>query len=136
MGTFAGELAAVAWFTAAGDRSQVRLALSQDGGGTFAPPVTVDDEGPLGRVAVVADEAGAWISWMAVRDDRAVVQLARVTAAGEMGEIVTAAETATARTSGFPRLSRVGETLYLAWVELDGPADQSRIRLLRIPQSS
>ena len=134
--SIAGDFAAVAWFTAANDRAQVRVALSQDGGTTFAPPITVDDDGPLGRVAVLADEGGAWLSWMAVREKRAAVQLARVSSSGEIGEIVTAAETATARTSGFPRLGRSADALYLAWVGLAEDSQESRIRVARIPFAS
>jgi hypothetical protein len=44
----AGDLVAVAWFTAAADRAQVQVAFSTDAGRTLGQPLRVDEGSPLG----------------------------------------------------------------------------------------
>ncbi len=114
-----GDLLVTAWFTAAGDRAEVRAALSSDGGASFGEPVLIDGERPLGRVDTVLDGAGgALVSWLAAGGQRAAVKLARLDGGGALGEPLTVAETSSARASGFPRLARRGDSVYLAWVDL------------------
>ncbi|MGB5879118.1 MAG: hypothetical protein WBH85_03720 [Thermoanaerobaculia bacterium] len=131
----AGDLAAVAWFTAAGAEPRVQVTFSQDGGGDFGPPVLVDGEGPLGRVDVVLDGEEALVTWLAVGAEMGEVRLRRVAADGTSGPSVTVAQTAATRAAGFPRLVRNGDLLYLAWVDV-GEGDSSSIRLRAIPVSS
>ena len=49
----AGRRVAVAWFTAANDKSQVKVAFSSDSGETFGAPIAVDDGRP----------SAAWTWW-------------------------------------------------------------------------
>jgi hypothetical protein len=137
-----GETVALVWYTAEGDRPRVQAAFSSDGGATFSAPVLVDDAAPWGRVGVtLAGDGGAVVSWLAKgsgADDTppaggsgheghggapaerkadsspAAVRLRHVTVAGA-GEPVTVATTGAARSSGVPRLARLGETLYVVW---------------------
>jgi hypothetical protein len=129
----AGEAVAVAWFTATGDAPRVQLAFSTDGGATFGPPQVIDDEAPPGRVDVALDGAdGAVVSWLALAGDEGSVRLRRVTAEGGMGEPLVIATTGAQRASGFPRLARVGDTVYLAWVDTT-PTDGHRLRARALP---
>lgn len=122
----------VVWFTAAGDRAQVRMARSSDGGMSFEDSVLIDDEQPLGRVDVVATEGGgAVLTWLGRRPEGAAIYLQSVNADGTLGEIETVAETSAARASGFPRLAAVGDSAFVAWVEL-AEETPSRVRLTRI----
>jgi len=66
-----GDRVVTAWFTGAGDHGRVLVAFSDDGGATFAAPVSVDDGKPVGRVdvvmldakrAVISKSALAWSS--------------------------------------------------------------------------
>jgi len=129
----AGETAAVAWFTAAGDTPRVQLAFSPDGAATFGPPVVIDEDAPSGRVDLVLDgSGGAVVSWLAIAGDDGSVRLRRVSADGRIGESLEIATTGAARASGFPRLVRLGDTLYLAWVDTT-PADGQQIRAFALP---
>ena len=124
----AGEAAVVVWFTGAGDAPRVRLAFSADGGASFGPPVVIDAAAPLGRVDVALDGAGgAVVSWLALAGDAGSVRLRRVASTGDMGEPLEVATTGAARASGFPRLARLDDALYLAWVDTT-PADGHRLR--------
>ncbi len=126
----AGDLVATAWFTAAGEAPSVRLAFSPDGAGTFAPPITVDAERPMGRVDVaLGDRDSVWVSWLGAQGEGggALVRLREFGPEGPRGEALTVGATAAGRSSGVPRLVRLGRRLYLAYVEVgDGP---SRVRL-------
>jgi len=138
-----GERATVAWFTAGGDRPTVRLAFSVDSAATFAPPLLVAGDDSMGRVDVVLDDDGsAWVSWLSLAEDPsgdasegkaggagARVRLRRFGPEGPLGEDQTVAVTAAGRSSGVPRLERLGDVLYLAWVEVR--EGSSRIRLRR-----
>jgi hypothetical protein len=126
-----GSRVAVAWFTAPAGSAEVRLALSEDAGATFGPPIVVDGQSPLGRVDVEFDAGGAvWVSWLAAHDDRAQLRTARFVAAAEP-RVVAVAVTGASRASGMPRLARVADDLVLAWVEVaaDRPAG---LRLARL----
>lgn len=125
-----GRNVVVAWFTGAENRPRVKVAFSQDAGERFGPPVEVDAGRPLGRVDVVLDgQGGAVVSWLAAEGEGAAVHLRRVKG-GKAGPAVSAAATGAGRSSGFPRLVRAGDTLYLAWVE-DGPV--SKVRVASLP---
>jgi hypothetical protein len=127
-----GDLVAMAWFTAARETPAVRLAFSQDGGRSFGEPVTIDEDGPFGRVDVALDDrGGAIVAWLARSGDRAAVRLRRVGASGEIADPVTIAETSGARASGFPRMVRHGDALTLAWVDLQ-EEQPSEIRVREI----
>lgn len=121
-----GRRAAVAWYTQGASRSRVQVAFSQDAGASFAPPIVVDGNRPLGRVDVVLDENGdALVLWVASEGKAAAIRLARVTPAGKVGPALAVSATETSRSSGFPRLERTGSLLVLAWVE---PAEPFRLR--------
>jgi hypothetical protein len=126
-----GRLVAVAWFTAAGDAPRVRLAFSKDAGETFGKPVEIDAGAPAGRVDLALDDTGdALLSWVAVSGKEAAIRVRRVTPGGRAGGAVTVAPTSVARSSGFPRIERLGADFVLAWVEASDPF---RLRAARVP---
>ena len=122
-----------AWFTAADENPRVKVAVSRDGGASFAAPILIDGDDPVGRVDLVSiDEGGVVVSWLASGRDNARVMLGLVTPSGTVGPSITVAETQNARASGFPRLERIDDHLYLIWVDTaeDRP---SSMRLAAIP---
>lgn len=128
-----GDDVAVAWFTAAGEGPQVRFALSSDAGATFGLAAQIDDGRPLGRVDVVADGAGGFVaSWLEAVEAEAEVRLRRLDADGRAGESIMAGQTSSARASGFPRLARIDDLLYVSWLEIldDG---NFKLHLTEIP---
>lgn len=129
--TAEGDGVAVAWYTAQGERPRVQAAFSADGGATFAPPVVVDGEAPWGRVGIALDgDGGAVVSWLAAAEgENAEVRLRRVRD-GRLGAPLTVATTRGARSSGVPRLARLGDELYVAW--RDDAANALRLTALPV----
>lgn len=123
-----GDRVAVAWFTAARDTARVYVAFSDDAGATFSAPVRVDGGDPAGRVDVelLAGE-DALVSWIErTGGEDAEVRIRRVTPGLEMGDPVAVARSSGARASGFPRMTRAGDRIVLAWTE---PGEPSRVRV-------
>jgi hypothetical protein len=119
-----GELVAVAWFTAEGQMPRVEVALSKDGGNTFAEPLVVDDDAPAGHadIAYIGESAFA-VSWMGKAENDYPVQLRSITAAGELGDVHTVGESALARS--IPQMGAKEGELIFAWSAAD--SDDSRI---------
>lgn len=111
-----GQQVAVAWFTGAEGKSQVKMAFSNDRGETFAEPILIDDGQPLGRVDIVFTGQGkALVSWIEQVGEGGELRLARVDAAGKMGESITATPIGISRQSGFPILKEYNGKYLLAW---------------------
>jgi hypothetical protein len=132
-----GDRVVVAWFTGAGDRPAVKAAVSNDGGITFAPPNLLDDEAPIGRVDVAITGDFAWTTWLGRSEDGAALRLRSVhldrSGAHQAGPVSTLAETAGARSSGFPRLLALDRgRLLVTWVDTHGE-QLVRTALVAIP---
>jgi peroxiredoxin len=130
-----GRRVAVAWYTYAEDRPRVRLAFSEDAGASFGAPLEVDGPRgtrvPLGRVDVVLDEDGsALVSWLATEREEASLLVRRVTADRRLGEALQLEKTLADRQSGFPRMERLGGSLFMAWTEVGTP---SHVRVMHLP---
>jgi hypothetical protein len=112
----AGRRLAVAWFTAADEAPRVKLAFSNDAGARFSEPVVVDDGAPLGRVeTLLLDDGSALVCWMESTPEGGAIRLRRVRAGGQRDAAVTIARSGTARSNGFPQLTRAGNRLIVAW---------------------
>jgi hypothetical protein len=117
----------IAWFNARQDQGHVFVAFSRDGGRTFGVPVRIDEAGSLGRVDVelLADGSAA-VAWIEFANQRAQLQIRRVTPGGERSTPVSVAGIGATRASGYPRLARHGRELLLAWTETENGS--SRVR--------
>jgi len=126
-----GERVAVAWFTAADDLPRAYVAFSDDGGASFGAPIQVDQGFPLGRVDVVLlPDGSAVVSWLEISAAGEEFRIRRVDPQGEPHQVIALAVTRQGRTSGFPRMVRNGDKLYLAWTQSVGAgADASDDRL-------
>jgi hypothetical protein len=124
-----GELVAVAWFTAEGQMPRVEVALSKDGGNTFAEPLVVDDDAPAGHadIAYIGESAFA-VSWMGKAENDHPVKLRSITAAGEFGDVHTVGESALARS--IPQMAAKEGELIFAWSATD--SDDSRINSVSV----
>lgn len=111
-----GSHVALAWFTAAGDEPRVNVVFSSDGGRTFGAPVRIDDGAPGGRVdLLMLDDGSAVVSWLERVDGSAEIRLRRIAPEGTMSAPTVITRTAAERASGFPRMTRSGSTILLAW---------------------
>jgi len=130
-----GDRVAVAWFTAAGERARVFVALSTDAGESFSAPGRVDLGDPLGRVDVRIDPAGgAVVAWLETVHDGAAVLLRRFADDGTAGDAVEVGRTSSGRTSGFPRLAPLAADWMVAWVEADGEGPRG-LRAATLPRA-
>lgn len=120
----AGEVIAVAWFTAH-PSDQVNLAFSIDGGRSFGEKLLVSNKRPVGRVDVLVTSQGdAVISWLEMGSG--ALNVARVRQNGGAGEPIAIAKMATHRGAGFPQMVQNKDNLMFAWT--DTSEDLPRVR--------
>ena len=113
----------VAWYTQAGDRARVKLAFSEDAGATFGEPVIVDDHQAVGRVDVLLlPDGSALVCWLAGTVEAGEIKVRRIATDGTLGSISSIAKTDISRSSGFPRMARLGNTVHFAWTEFGKPS--------------
>lgn len=117
----------VAWFTGAGDTPHVKAAFSGDAGETFNPPIVIDDGAAVGRVdTLMLPDGSALVCWMSGTAEEGAIKVRRVRSDGSLGPVAVIAKTDISRSSGFPRMARLGEEVHFAWTEFGKP---SRVRL-------
>lgn len=121
-----GNRVAIAWFTAADNDPRVHTAFSRDGGRTFDPPFRIDDGAPLGRVAVeMLDDRSVLVTWIEVTEENAAMMVRHVYPDGSIGAAEKIAAVNDDRSSGFPRVVRMGDTLVFAWIDT---LNESKVR--------
>jgi len=127
----------VVWFTAAAASPRVLAAFSRDGGASFDEPILLDADEPLGRVDVAWDgNGGVMVLWLSPRGEEgeADLLLHRLVPEGPAGKTFQVAATSTARSSGFPRLVRRDDEIFLVWTLPQG--DSTRLQAGSLPLSS
>ncbi|MGH7672453.1 MAG: sialidase family protein [Gemmatimonadales bacterium] len=116
-----GDTVAIAWFTAPGGAARVFVAFSFDGGASWGAPLRVDDGRPIGRVDVEVIGGGtALVSWLESGRAQADVRARRVQASGRSAGSWRVTQSSDARSSGFPRMVRVGREVLFAWTSAEG----------------
>jgi hypothetical protein len=114
---------AVAWFTQANDKARVMLAFSRDAGATFGQPVIVDDGQAVGRVDVLLlPDGSALVCWLSGTVEAGEIKVRRIAQDGALGPISPIAQTDISRSSGFPRMARLGNEVHFAWTEFGKPS--------------
>ena len=118
-----GRRAAVGWYTGANEVPRVKVAFSNDAGGTFGGPIAVDDGETMGRVDVVLLKDGsALVCWLAGNAEGGAIKVRRVQPDGQLGPPAVIAKTDISRSSGFPRMARLGDEVHFAWTEFGKPS--------------
>jgi hypothetical protein len=114
-----GRQVAAVWFSAPNDNGRAFVAFSQDAGKTWGNPVRLDDESSLGRVDIeMLDDGSAIASWVEFANGRSQFKVRRLTASGQRSAAVDVP--GAGRVSGYPRMTRSGDELILAWTETEG----------------
>lgn len=122
-----GRRVVVAWYTAANDAPRVKLAFSDDAGSTFRAPIEVDEGNAVGRVdAVLLPDGSALVCWMSGTVESGAIKVRRIRPDGALGPSSVIAETDISRSSGFPRMARLGDEVHFTWTEFGKP---SRVRM-------
>jgi hypothetical protein len=129
-----GKTVIAAWFTAAGNRPRVKAAFSSDAGATFGTPIVIDEGEPAGHVdvAMLAD-GSAIVTWVQRAGEGARVEARLVRADGTRGDAITIAETASATSTGFPRLAVSKQNIAVVW---NGGGAEPSVRIATIQPST
>src|SRR5438105_2291961 len=99
----------MSWFTAKGDQEHAFVAFSHDPGGTFGPPVRIDDVKSVGRVDVeLLDDNSAVATWVEFSNQQSRFEARRI---DEHGKRAPAAVVASSSGRRYPRLARFGNEL-------------------------
>jgi hypothetical protein len=118
-----GRRVAAAWFTGANDAPRVKIAFSNDAGTTFAKPIQVEEANAVGRVdALLLRDGSALVCWMAGTVESGEIKVRRVLSDGTLGPASVIAKTDISRSSGFPRMVRLGDEVHFAWTEFGTPS--------------
>lgn len=118
-----GRRVAVAWFTGANDAPRVKLAFSNDAGATFGEAIQVEEANAVGRVDVLLlPDGSALVLWMAGTVDSGEIKVRRIQPDGVLGPASVIAKTDISRSSGFPRMARLGHEVHFAWTEFGKPS--------------
>ena len=118
-----GRRVAVAWFTGANDAPRVKAAFSNDAGATFGAPIEVEEANAVGRVdALLLPDGSALVCWMSGTVESGEIKVRRIRPDGTLGPASVIAKTDISRSSGFPRMARLGDEVHFAWTEFGKPA--------------
>lgn len=113
----------VAWYTGANDSPRVKAAFSNDAGATFGPPIELDDGETLGRVDVLLlPDGSALVCWLSGTVEGGSIKVRRVKSDGILDAPAVIAKTDISRSSGFPRMARLGDEVHFAWTEFGKPS--------------
>jgi BNR repeat-like domain len=112
-----GDRVAIAWYTAANNSPQAKLAFSSDDGATFGKPVVVSTGHALGYVATVLDDSGnATVSWLEQGTGGVRVLVRNVSAAGTAGPVLEIAK-GDKSALGYPKMTRSPKGTFIAWCD-------------------
>lgn len=128
-----GDTLAAVWFTAARDTAKVQLAFSTDAGATFGTPIRIDGGMPSGRLDVEQLRNGdALVTWIERTGTNSTAIRARlVRRDGTPEPPLTIATLPGGRATGFPRMTRRGDDVVLAWTQ-PGPISTVHLAVLTI----
>lgn len=122
-----GRRVAVAWFTGAKDAPRVKIAFSNDAGATFGASIEVEEANAVGRIdALLLPDGSALVCWMSGTVESGEIKVRRILPDGTRGPASVIAKTDISRSSGFPRMARLGDEVHFAWTEFGKP---SRVRM-------
>tara|TARA_B100000941_G_C28429170_1_gene513223 strand:- start:48 stop:1085 length:1038 start_codon:yes stop_codon:yes gene_type:complete len=131
-------LVAVAWFTGAKGVSAVKIAFSDDDGRSFATPLSIEHQDPIGRVDLeMLPDGSALVSWVEWIDGNEVISICRASQKHGCKTQQLLALNVGNEPLNFPRLERINEDIYLVWTQPDENGDNlSMLRLSPIPSKS
>lgn len=109
-----GNNMAIVRFTSPDKKGQVSVIFSNDGGASFGTPIRVDEGETIGRVDIILlDDKTAMVSWM----EGDAIKAAKIHADGRKEPSITVASSAQSRSSGFPQMTKSGNSIVFAWTD-------------------
>ena len=126
-----GRNVAIAWFTAAGGEAKVLVAFSRDNGTSFGKPFRVDQGKPLGRVDLaMLPDGTALVSWIEWHEEISELVVRHLGPDGSKEGGTTITRISAERASGYPRMVLMGEDVFFAWTDVEGPKS---VRVGKVP---
>jgi hypothetical protein len=114
-----GRQVGAAWFAAPNDNGRAFVAFSQDAGKTWGQAIRLDEEASLGRVDIeMLDDGSAIASWIEFANGKSQFKVRHIMPSGQKSAAVDVP--GAGRVSGYPRMTRAGNELILAWTDGDG----------------
>ena len=117
-----GDVVAAAWYTAAGETPEARVAFSKDAGETFGDPTTINSNRAVGRTSIALmndrDALALWVEGTVEKDEaKSSTQLyaKRIGIGQKTGSSVVVSSTA--RGIGFPRVETCSKGAVIAWTD-------------------
>ncbi|RZS95161.1 exo-alpha-sialidase [Cecembia calidifontis] len=122
-----GNTLAIAWFTAAQDRPEVKLVFSEDNGNSFGTPIHIGLGKTIGRVALqMLDDQHAFVIWM----EEGKLLGKKVAKTGKTAAHIEIAASSEKRSSGFPQMTITGNHIWVAWTDDSQPKKQIKTAYL------
>ena len=122
----------VAWFTAPDGKASVKLSFSKNEGKDFETPIVLESGSILGRVDVIANnEHSAWVSWVSVFEDGAELNVKLISDDGTELTSYVVSEINPSRASGFPHISKSGESVLIAWTNIQNDIKSIKTAILQ-----
>ncbi len=128
-----GSNVAIAWFSAGDERPRVQAAWSTDSGKSFSNPIVVSADKPLGHVgSALLSNGDLVVSWHHnIGGGKAELNLRRVSASGEMGDVHVLQEAADIFSISVPQLLLHDNELITSWTsKID---DEYQVKSAAIP---
>jgi len=126
-----GTRTALIWFSAPQDQPAVKLAFSEDGGATFAPPLRIDTGNALGRAQVKLPPNQSAIAFWLENESGTARLLARHILNDALRD--EPFELSRGGNIGYPHVARATEGILLTWAEKDKESvSRVRVGLLKI----
>lgn len=116
----------VIWFTAAGNKPEVYIAFSDDGGAQFDEPLRIDLGTVAGRVDVLQMPDGSALAlWMEYVSGGEAIVLCHVSRNTGCAAHQALYVNRGAGSVGFPRMTRGNAGVFVAWTQPTGASDRS-----------
>ena len=112
------------------------VTFSDDSGASFGEPVRVDDGNAIGRVDIEWGESlgdDVFVSWVERLEGRdGEVRIKKISSSGDGGTRLVVAKTGSGRASGFPRIARFGDEIFISWTNSYERSGPSQVRIARV----
>lgn len=130
-------LVAVAWFSAANDKSEVKVVFSSDEGKTFGKAIKINETETLGRVDIaLLDDGAALVTWLETSKKGTAIKCRKVEKNGNLSETFVISESSKSRATGFPKMTIKNSIVYLAWTTQLGETLSLKTAFLNLKNST
>ena len=111
---------AIAWYTAANESAQIKVAISRDVGKTFSNPIKIDNSMPIGRVDIEwIDNENIIVSWIRASEKTSDIIVKVLNILNGEGKEFFVESIPQGRISGYPQMEVVNNKALFAWTEIN-----------------